>query len=131
MGFPEVGLGIFPGFGGTQRATYLIGKGRASELIFTGSQIGAQEAASMGLVNRAVPPRQLMTEVRRLAERIAMQAPIAVGRAKVAINQALQSGLDAGLTFEWEAVTLTFGTQDKTEGMTAFLERRRPEFKGE
>jgi enoyl-CoA hydratase/carnithine racemase len=78
-----------------------------------------------------VPPRQLMTEVRRLAERIAKQAPIAVGRAKMAINQALQSDLDAGLAFEWEAVTLTFGTQDKTEGMTAFLERRRPEFKGE
>jgi enoyl-CoA hydratase/3-hydroxyacyl-CoA dehydrogenase len=131
MGFPEVGLGIFPGFGGTQRATRLIGKGRASELIFTGSQIGAEEAASIGLVNRAVPPRQLMTEVRRLAERIAMQAPIAVGRAKVAINQALQSDLDAGLAFELEAVALTFGTQDKAEGMTAFLERRRPEFKGE
>jgi enoyl-CoA hydratase/3-hydroxyacyl-CoA dehydrogenase len=131
MGFPEVGLGIFPGFGGTQRATRLIGKGRTSELIFTGSQIGAQEAASIGLVNRAVPPRQLMTEVRRLAERIARQAPIAVGRAKMAINQALQSDLDAGLAFELEAVALTFGTQDKTEGMTAFLERRRPEFKGE
>ena len=131
MGFPEVGLGIFPGFGGTQRATYLIGKGRASELIFTGSQIGAEEAARIGLVNRAVPPRQLMTEVRRLAERIARQAPIAVGRAKTAINQALQSNLDAGLTYELEAVALTFGTQDKAEGMTAFLERRRPEFKGE
>ncbi len=131
MGFPEVGLGIFPGFGGTQRATYLIGKGRASELIFTGSQIGAEEAASIGLVNRAVPPRQLMTEVRRLAERIARQAPIAVGRAKTTINQALQSNLDAGLTYELEAVALTFGTQDKTEGMTAFLERRRPQFKGE
>ena len=131
MGFPEVGLGIFPGFGGTQRATHLIGKGRASELIFSGSHIGGEEAASIGLVNRAVPPRQLMTEVRRLAVRIAMQAPIAVGRAKTAINQALQSSLDAGLAFELEGVTLTFGTQDQTEGMTAFVERRRPEFKGE
>jgi enoyl-CoA hydratase len=131
MGFPEVGLGIFPGLGGTQRTTRLIGKGWASELIFSGSQIGAEEAASMGLVNRAVPPRQLMTEVRRLAERIARQAPIAVGRAKAAINLALQSDLDAGLAFELEAVTLTFGTEDQKEGMTAFVERRRPEFRGQ
>ena len=131
MGFPEVGLGIFPGLGGTQRTTHLIGKGRASELIFSGAQIGAEEAAGMGLVNRAVPPRQLMTEVGRLSERIAMQAPIAVGRAKAAINQALQSDLDAGLAFELEAVTLTFGTEDKREGMAAFVERRRPEFKGQ
>jgi enoyl-CoA hydratase/3-hydroxyacyl-CoA dehydrogenase len=131
MGFPEVGLGIFPGLGGTQRTTHLVGKGRASELIFTGSQIGAEEAASIGLVNRAVPAHQLMIEARRLAARVAGQGPIAVGRAKTAINQALQSSLDAGLAFELEAVTLTFGSQDQKEGMTAFLERRRPEFKGE
>jgi enoyl-CoA hydratase len=131
MGFPEVGLGIFPGLGGTQRATRLIGKGRACELIFTGDPIGAEEAARIGLINRAVPSRQLMAEARRLAQRIAMQGPIAVGRAKAAINQALQQGLDAGLAFELEAVTLTFGTEDQREGMTAFVERRRPEFKGQ
>ncbi|MGA9347922.1 MAG: enoyl-CoA hydratase-related protein [Anaerolineae bacterium] len=131
MGFPEVGLGIFPGLGGTQRTTRLIGKGRACELIFTGDQIGAEEAASMGLVNRVVPPQQLMAEARRLAGRIARQGPVAVARAKAAINQALQTGLDAGLAFELEAVTLTFGTEDQDEGMTAFLERRKPEFKGQ
>ncbi len=131
MGFPEVGLGIFPGLGGTQRTTRLIGKARASELIFTGSQIGAGEAERIGLVNRAVPPQRLMPEARRMATRIARQGPIAVGRAKAAINHALQGGLDAGLAFELEAVTQTFGTEDQTEGMTAFLERRRPEFKGE
>jgi enoyl-CoA hydratase len=131
MGFPEVGLGIFPGLGGTQRTTRLIGKARASELIFSGSQIGAEEAASMGLVNRVLPPKQLMTETRRLAARIAAQAPIAVGRAKATINHALQSDLDAGLAFELEAVTLTFGTEDQREGMAAFVERRRPEFKGQ
>jgi len=130
MGFPEVGLGIFPGLGGTQRTTRLIGKGRACELIFTGDQIGAEEAARIGLINRAVDPRRLMAEVQRLAKRIARQGPVAVGRAKLAINQALQTGLDAGLDFELEAVTLTFGTEDQEEGMTAFLERRRPEFKG-
>jgi enoyl-CoA hydratase/3-hydroxyacyl-CoA dehydrogenase len=131
MGFPEVGLGIFPGLGGTQRATRLIGKGKACELIFTGYQIGAEEAANMGLVNRALPPHELMAEARRLAKRVAGQGPIAVGRAKTAINQALQSDLDSGLAFELEAVTLTFSTQDKDEGMTAFLERRKPEFKGQ
>jgi len=131
VGFPEVGLGIFPGLGGTQRTTRLVGKGWASELIFTGSQIGAEEAASIGLVNRAVPPQQLMPEARRMAQRIARQGPVAVGRAKAAINQALQGGLDDGVAFELEAVTLTFGTEDQKEGMQAFLERRRPEFKGQ
>ena len=131
MGFPEVGLGIFPGLGGTQRATHLIGKGRASELIFTGYQIGAEEAASMGLVNRVVPPHLLMGEARRLATRIAAQGPIAVGRAKAAINQALQADLDVGLAFELEAVTLTFGTEDQKEGMAAFVERRKPAFSGQ
>jgi enoyl-CoA hydratase/3-hydroxyacyl-CoA dehydrogenase len=131
MGFPEVGLGIFPGFGGTQRVTRLVGKGQACELIFTGDQVSAEEAASIGLVNRVVPPQQLMAEAQRLAERIARQGPVAVARAKTAINQALQTGLDAGLAFESEAVTLTFGTEDQKEGMTAFAERRRPEFKGQ
>ncbi|MGD8997074.1 MAG: enoyl-CoA hydratase-related protein [Anaerolineae bacterium] len=131
MGFPEVGLGIFPGLGGTQRATRLLGKGRACELIFTGAQISAEEAANIGLVNRAVPPQQLMADARRLAGRIARQGPIAVGRAKAAINQALQVGLDVGLAFELEAVTLTFGTEDQSEGMAAFLERRKPEFEGQ
>ncbi|MGD1995226.1 MAG: enoyl-CoA hydratase-related protein [Anaerolineae bacterium] len=131
LGFPEVGLGIFPGLGGTQRATRLIGKGRACELIFTGGQISAGEAENIGLVNRVVSPQQLMTEALRLAERIARQGPVAVAKAKKAINQALQRGLDDGLAFELEAVVSTFGTEDQKEGMTAFLERRKPEFKGE
>lgn len=131
MGFPEVGLGIFPGLGGTQRVTRLLGKGRACELIFTGRQLDAEEAAGIGLVNRVVSPRQLAPEVRLLAQRIAGQAPVAVGRAKAAINQAAQGSLDAGMDFELEAVTQMFGTQDQKEGMTAFLERRRPEFKGQ
>ncbi len=130
MGFPEVGLGIFPGFGGTQRAPRAIGKGLAAELIFTGNQIGAEEAVRIGLVNRAVPPQQLMAEARRLAERIARQGPLAVARAKDAINQTLQTGQDAGLKYERDVVTSTFGTEDQKEGMTAFLEKRKPEFRG-
>jgi enoyl-CoA hydratase/3-hydroxyacyl-CoA dehydrogenase len=130
MGFPEVGLGIFPGFGGTQRAPRLIGKGQASELILTGDQIGAEEAARIGLVNRAVQPQQLMVEARKIAERIARQGPLAVSRAKGAIIRTLQTGQDAGLKYEWEVVSSTFGTEDQKEGMTAFLERRKPQFKG-
>jgi enoyl-CoA hydratase len=130
LGFPEVGLGIFPGFGGTQRAPRLVGKGQACELIFTGEQIGAEEAMRIGLVNRAVQPQQLMVEARRMAERIAKQGPLAVSRAKGALLQTLQTSQDAGLKHEWEVVSSTFGTEDQKEGMTAFLERRKPQFKG-
>jgi enoyl-CoA hydratase/3-hydroxyacyl-CoA dehydrogenase len=131
MGLPEVGLGIFPGFGGTQRTTRLVGKGRACELIFTGDHISAEEAASIGLVNRVVPPQQLMVEAKQLAERIATRGPLAVAGAKVAINQALRTGLDDGLAIELDGVIQAFATQDQKEGMTAFLERRKPEFKGQ
>ncbi len=130
MGFPEVGLGIFPGLGGTQRATRLIGKGRACEMIFAGGQIDAEEAERIGLVNRAVPLQQLLPEAERLAKRITYQGPIAVGKAKTAINQALQTSLEDGLAAELDGVMETFGTEDQKEGMTAFVERRRPEFKG-
>jgi enoyl-CoA hydratase/carnithine racemase len=131
MGFPEVGLGIFPGFGGTQRATHLIGKGHACELIFGGGQIDAGEAARIGLVNHAVPLQQLLPQAQRLAVRIARQGPIAVGKAKTAINRALEMSLADGLAAELEGVLETFGTQDQKEGMTAFVERRKPEFKGQ
>ena len=130
MGFPEVGLGIFPGVGGTQRSTRLIGKGRACELIFTGDMISAEEAERMGLVNRVVSPKELMETARAMAEKIASRAPLAVGRAKTAINKTLETHLDAGLAFEVESVCLLFNTEDKEEGMAAFVERRKPEFKG-
>lgn len=131
MGFPEVGLGIFPGFGGTQRVTRLIGKGHACELIFTGKHINADDAVRIGLINRVVSPQKLMAEARKIAEQISRQGPVAISRAKTAINQALQTGLDDGLSFELEAVMKTFDTEDQKEGMTAFLERRKPEFKGQ
>jgi enoyl-CoA hydratase/3-hydroxyacyl-CoA dehydrogenase len=130
MGFPEVGLGIFPGVGGTQRSARLIGKGRACELIFTGDMISAKEAERIGLVNHVVPPKELMKTARAMAEKIASRAPLAVGRAKTAINKTLETNLDAGLAFEVESVCLLFNTEDKEEGMAAFVERRKPEFKG-
>jgi enoyl-CoA hydratase/3-hydroxyacyl-CoA dehydrogenase len=130
MGFPEVGLGIFPGVGGSQRSARLIGKGRACELIFTGDMISAEEAERIGLVNRVVSPKELMKTARAMAEKIASRAPLAVGRAKIAINKTLETNLDAGLAFEVESVCLLFSTEDKEEGMAAFVERRKPEFKG-
>jgi enoyl-CoA hydratase len=130
MGFPEVGLGIFPGVGGTQRSARLVGKGRACELIFTGDMISAEEAEHIGLLNRVVPPQELMKTARTMAEKIASRAPLAVGRAKTAINKTLETHLDAGLAFEVESVCLLFSTEDKEEGMAAFVERRKPEFKG-
>jgi enoyl-CoA hydratase/3-hydroxyacyl-CoA dehydrogenase len=130
MGFPEVGLGIFPGVGGTQRSARLIGKGRACELIFTGDMISAKEAERIGLVNRVAPPKELMKTARAMAEKIASRAPLAVGRAKTAINKTLKTNLDVGLAFEVESVCLLFNTEDKEEGMAAFVERRKPEFKG-
>jgi enoyl-CoA hydratase/3-hydroxyacyl-CoA dehydrogenase len=130
MGFPEVGLGIFPGVGGTQRSARLIGKGKACELIFTGDMISAEEAERIGLVNRVVSPRELMKTARTMAQKIASRAPLAVGRAKTAINKTLEANLDAGLAFEVESVCLLFSTEDKEEGLAAFVERRKPEFKG-
>jgi len=130
MGFPEVGLGIFPGVGGTQRSARLIGKGKACELIFTGDMISAEEAERIGLVNRVVPSKELMKTARTMAEKIASRAPLAVGRAKTAINKTQETNLDTGLAFEVESVSLLFDTEDKEEGMAAFVERRKPEFKG-
>ena len=131
MGFPEVGLGIYPGFGGTQRTPRLVGKGQACELIFTGIHIDANEAGRIGLVNRVVSPKQLMNEAWKLAQRIAQQGPIAVALAKQAINLTQRTDLETGLESELQGVMKTFTTEDQKEGMTAFIERRKPEFKGQ
>jgi len=131
LGFPEVGLGIFPGLGGTQRAARLIGRGAASELVFTGDPISADEAARLGLVNHIVPPAQLMAEARKLAGRIASRAPVAVAKAKAAIHASQQLSLDEGLAFEVDRVAETFATPDRVEGMQAFVEKRKPVFTGQ
>ena len=130
IGVPEVNLGIFPGFGGTQRLTSLLGKGRASEMVFTGGMITAEEAERIGLVNRVYPQAELMNEARAMAKEISTKGPLAVRLAKSSINRALEGGLDDGLAYERELVSLSFSTEDKVEGLKAFLEKRPPNFKG-
>lgn len=130
IGLPEVTLGIHPGFGGTQRLPRLVGRTKAKELIFTGDMIDAQEAERIGLVNKVVPRGKLLEEAKKIGERIASNGPLAVKLAKSAINRGLDVSLEAGLAYESETVSLTFSTEDKKEGMRAFLEKRKPLFKG-
>jgi enoyl-CoA hydratase len=129
LGLPEVGLGIHPGFGGTQRLARLVGQGKASELVFTADQIDANEALRIGLVQKVVPAAKLMEEVMGLAKRISSKGPIAVRLAKASLNAGLASDFRTGLNYEVETVTQTFATEDLREGMKAFIEKRKPEFK--
>lgn len=130
LGQPEVNLGIPPGFGGTQRLSRLVGRGRASELIFTGRQVEAREAASLGLVNRVVPRDKLLDEARELSRIILEKGPVGVALAKAALQQAEETGISQGLAFEGEAFSYAFSTEDQKEGMEAFLDKRKPQFKG-
>jgi enoyl-CoA hydratase len=131
FGLPEVKLGIFPGLGGTQRLTRIAGKGKACELIFTGDIIDAPAALSIGIIDKVVVTEKLMCEARALAARIVVNAPIAIGLAKSSINKALEADLDTGLKFELDTVMECMPTKDKKEGMRAFIEKRRPEFRNE
>ena len=124
FGQPECGLGIIPGFGGTQRLARLIGKGRAKELIFTCDRINAQEAYRVGLVNQVVPAAELMDACRGMAGRILRSSAYAVRMAKSVINAGLDVDLANGLRMEADAFAVTNSTHDKQEGMTAFLEKR-------
>ena len=131
LGFPEVGLGILPGAGGTQRLPRLVGLGRAKELILTADPIGADQALAMGLVNRVVSREELEPATRELASKIASRAPLALRLAKAALNLAARVPLDSGLAFEVVSQSVLFETKDKKEGITAFLEKRKPRFLGE
>ncbi|SFP03485.1 enoyl-CoA hydratase [Oscillibacter sp. PC13] len=124
FGQPECGLGIIPGFGGTQRLARLIGKGRAKELIFTCDKIDAQEAYRVGLVNKVVPAEELMDACRKMAAKILSKGSYAVSMAKSVINAGMDMDLTNGLKMEADAFGFTFSTHDKKEGMTAFLEKR-------
>jgi enoyl-CoA hydratase len=129
FGQPEVGLGITPGFSGTQRLARRIGAARAKELIFSGKMIKADEAKEMGLVNAVHAPEALMDAAMEMAQSFAKNAPIAVKYSKACIDRGLQTDLDSGIAMENELFAMCFGTEDQKEGMTAFLEKRPAQFK--
>ncbi len=130
MGLPEVGVGLIAGWGGTQRLSRLVGKGKAKELIFTGEMVDANEALRIGLVNRVVPAGELIETCKKIARKILGNSPIAVLQSKKAINEGLQMSLDHGLKYEAEAWLVNYATEDRNEGLSAFLEKRKPVFKG-
>lgn len=130
LGLPQIGSGLIPMNGGTQRLPRLIGKGKALELILTGEIISAQEAFEIGLVSKVVPHDKLAAEVDALAEKMAAQAPISQRFVKEAVNKGLDMTLDQGLRLEGDLYFLLHTTADRTEGIKAFLEKRRAEFKG-
>ncbi|HEV3090813.1 MAG TPA: enoyl-CoA hydratase-related protein [Candidatus Cybelea sp.] len=130
FGQPEVNLGLIPGYGGTQRLTRLAGKGVATHLCLTGEIIDAQEALRIGLVTRVVPAAELMNEAKRLATLIASKAPLAIAACKRAINNGAHLSLDDALELEALEFGTLVDTEDIKEGTTAFLEKRKPAFKG-
>lgn len=130
LGQPEINLGIFPGGGATQRLQRLVGVGRAKELIFTGDIINAPEAERIGLLNKVFPAKELMNKTIEIAIKICSKGPLALKLAKMSINMGMETGLHIGLGYERLARTLVHGSEDRVEGMNAFLEKRKPEFKG-
>jgi enoyl-CoA hydratase len=130
FGQPEINLGIIPGGGGTQRLTRLVGEGKAMELILTGEIIDAQTALRLGLVNMVVPAADLQGKTLEIANRIADKSPVALRMAKEAVKLASRSNLDEGLRREVDLFALCFSSEDKDEGVKAFLEKRKPAFKG-
>jgi enoyl-CoA hydratase len=127
---PEINLGLIPGGGGTQRLTRLLGEGRAMEIMLSGDMIDAQTAYNFGLVNHVHPAAELEEKTIELANKIAEKAPIALQLAKEAVKFASRSNLDEGLRREVDLFALCFSTEDKKEGVAAFLEKRKPVFKG-
>lgn len=130
FGQPEIRLGVMPGAGGTQRLTRAIGKAKAMEMVLTGRTMSATEAEAHGLVTRVVPDDEVISAALQLAATIAAMPPLAVIAAKEAVNRAEELGLEAGLDFERRSFYLLFASEDQTEGMAAFTEKRKPAWKG-
>lgn len=128
FGQPEVGLGIIPGFAGTQRLSRLVGIPKAKELIFTADLIGATEAEKLGLVNKVVPHEDLIEEAINLANKIVSNSQTAVRYAKETINRGIETDIETGMIIEKNLFGLCFATKDQKEGMTAFLEKRKANF---
>jgi enoyl-CoA hydratase len=131
FGLPEPSLGIIPGAGGTQRLPRIVGLGRAKEMILTGARWNAEKALAVGLVSEVVALSGLPAAARMWADKILTLGPLAVRLSKQALNASSQMALAAGLVYESTAQAITFESHDKQEGTTAFLEKRRPEFKGD
>jgi enoyl-CoA hydratase len=129
FGQPETSLGLMPGFGGTQRLSRRVGLGHARELVYAGEPISADRALAIGLVNRVVPPEELMSLAEQHGKRIAEQAPLAVASSKRALNRGFYSDLAAGCELEANAFGALFATDDAREGLTAFLAKRRAAYK--
>ena len=130
FGQPEVTLGLIPGGGGTQRLPRLIGKGRALQIILSGEMISAQEAFRIGLVNEVVPAAELTTRAEAILKRIFSNAPVAVKYSLEAVNKGMETSQAEGLSLEASLFGLCAGTEDKKEGTSAFLEKRKPQFQG-
>jgi enoyl-CoA hydratase len=130
FGQPEINIGIIPGAGGTVRLSKLVGLGKAKELVLTGRMISAQEALSIGLVNKVVPDEKLMEETFAMAKLITRHSAVAVGLAKCSVQNAQDLDNYAGKIIERAAFSLAFASDDHTEGMSAFLEKRKPSYKG-
>jgi len=130
MGLPEISLGIIPGGGGTQRLPRLINSGKAARMILLGETVSANEALSIGLVDQVTTPESLEDEVERLASKLKRLSVMALRAAKTAMRKGLNMSLSDGLQMEQDLFCMLFGTEDQTEGMRAFLEKRKPEFKG-
>jgi enoyl-CoA hydratase len=130
FGQPEIKIGVLPGAGGTQRLTRALGKVKAMEMVLTGKFITAEEAEKYGLVNRVVPVELYLEEAYKLAAEIAQQSPVAVRLAKEAVLRSFETSLEEGLHFERKNFYLAFASEDQKEGMQAFIQKRKPNFKG-
>jgi enoyl-CoA hydratase len=130
FGQPEIKIGVMPGAGGTQRLTRAIGKVKAMELVLTGRFITAEEALALRMINRVVPVEMYLREALKLAGEIAQMSPVATQLAKEAVNRSFETTLDEGLQAERKNFYLCFASEDQKEGMKAFVEKRKPEFKG-
>jgi enoyl-CoA hydratase len=130
LGLPEVGLGIIPGAGGTQRLTRIVGKGKVMELILTGDIITAEEAERIGLISKAVPQEELIETAKKYAQKISLKGPLALRLAKAVVNRGADIEMETALYLEKLAQTILIGSEDKREGTQAFLEKRQPQFQG-